>query len=277
MYKRITKLSCLALLLALIGLAGCGDKNALESMATSGGNDTKLEKGLAALDAGNYDDAINLLTPLDDSQLKRKYLASAYLGKAGVDVLQIVTILNKNNENSGGETAKSTFWDVTGQLLGNSSGKIDGPTLAIKKSNVEKALSVLINGSATSAAYKTVAGLNVSDFAAMEDNNLVEAGIAAAIHCILSVTGQMTDGVTFIINPSKVPVSQRTISDVPATFVSDLRVVAAAVDRINSLASDSQGSDDKLTKDFEKFLSEVGYSNDGVVTLTELQNYINGL
>lgn len=273
MFQRLTKLSFLAVLLAAVALSGCGDTNYLKGISSDSGGDTKMEEGLAYLDAGNFDAAIAKLTPLPDSQTKRKYLASAYLGKAGFDTLELISIINENEEDSNG-ASESVLWTAIGELLGGADGKLDSTELAFKNSCIEKALQILFTGSITSSG-KVFAGAPMPsvNYDLLDDNVLLEAGIASAIHAILSVSSQMADGYDFIINPASVPVNKRQISSVPATFVADLETVSAALDR---LAGDN-GDEEGLLNDFQNFLDEIGYSNDGVVTLTELQNYINGL
>lgn len=267
MFQRLTKLSFLVVLLTAVALSGCGDTNFLKDISSDSG-DSRMEKGLAYLDAGDYDAAIQELTPLPDSQTKRKYLASAYLGKSGFDTLELISIINENEDNNGDE---SVLWTAIGELLGGPDGLLDSTELAYKTSCVEKALQILFNGSIS--VGKVFAGSAMPNYSALDDNVLLQAGIASAIHAILGVASQMDDGAYFIINPAAVPLNKRTISSVPVTFVSDLMTVAAALDRL----SGNDGEEEGLLSDFQNFLDEVGYSNDGVVTLTELQNYINGL
>ncbi|MEA2102608.1 MAG: hypothetical protein U9P80_08575, partial [Thermodesulfobacteriota bacterium] len=86
----------------LMILIGC-DSNMLESLGDDSSREANLEEAQMALDDGNYDEAISILAPgynpnAPDPVVAR-VLASAYMGKAGIDL----TYLIENAGNSGSD------------------------------------------------------------------------------------------------------------------------------------------------------------------------------
>ena len=286
MGRKITALFyLLALLLPLAALTGCGDTNVLKSLSSESSDETKMEEGIAALDSGDYNGAVAKLSSLPDSDDKRKYLASAYMGLAGFDTLDLIAAIDDARDNSSGDA--SVFWDAAGAIFEDDSlrdGLLSLPTLADKKAYLENALGVLMAGDPdadyTSGFEKTMAleGVDPAILAAMDeltDARAFQTGIAALLHTLISVAEQVETGGEGVVNPAAYLAqyggSLPELIAVPPALVEDLTLLFIAVDRVSPTG---QGN---LLDDFNQLLIDIGYADDHVVTLTELQNFLDNL
>ncbi len=114
-----------ALLLCLVSM-GCGDSNIFEDMANDNTREAKLEEAQIALDKADYTKAIEIfldLCGLDPANPTSNFdnrtcdnstislLASAYMGKAGIDLINII----ENTDNSTGQ--QDVFAAFSGILI----------------------------------------------------------------------------------------------------------------------------------------------------------------
>lgn len=278
----------LALLMPLgLVLTGCGDTNLLEGFSTGSNSDSKLERAIEALDNGDYDKAISLLSDVSDSDAKRKYLASAYLGKAGFDTLTLINELDKAGDEGGDNSA---FWGAAGALFDDEvkDGLLTSEEVAAKIALMNKALSVLFTGKTGNDWYagleepapgKTVAGAEFVPFSNMNDSRLFQAGIASALNLLLKVSAEMHyDETSVVIDPIKyiefiggeLPVTGELPEGFIEGLMKDLEILKLAVDRINA------GKDNSLVDELNKFLTDIGY-DDGVITQEELNSFLQSL
>lgn len=145
------------LLTALLFLSGCGDSNMFESMAETNNQQAQIESAVDALNAGDYQTAINELSPagtdfnaivaatdpggnsgissdpaltsyVQNNPEGAEYLASAYMAQSGFDTLELIKqAANAQETNNANDitfaTAKSVFGidGTTGKIanLGN--------------------------------------------------------------------------------------------------------------------------------------------------------------
>ena len=269
-------------------LTGCGDNNYLEALSTGNSNDSKMEQALEALDNGHFNKAISLLSGLSDSDAKRKYLSSAYLGRAGFDTLSLIAEIDKAQEaaKDGGGDVKSYLWSAAGAIFDDQlkDGLISSADVADKLLDLDNALSVLFFGKTGEDWYsligggtpKTVGELTTDPFASLSNARLFQAGIASALRVLISVAQQMQyDDTSVVINPAAfletyggdLPMPEH----IPEHLTEDLRILAAAIDRINT------NGDNSLVDDFNRFLVEIGYADDQSVSPEELTAYLNSL
>lgn len=286
--RKLAVLLIFALLMPLgLVLGGCGDTNLLEGFSTGSNSDSKMERAIEALDNADYDEAISLLSGLSDSDAKRKYLASAYLGKAGFDTLGLINELDKSSDD---ESDNSAFWGAAGALFDDEvkDGLLTNEQIAAKIALMNKALSVLFTGKTGNNWYalmdeeapaKTVASAEFVPFSNMSDARLFQAGIASALNLLLKVSEQMHyDDSSVVIDPIKyieliggeLPVT----GEVPEGFIEelmkDLEILKLAVARIDA------GEDNSLVEELNKFLNDIGY-DDGVITQEELNGFLQSL
>lgn len=273
MLKSFWKLSSCFLLLAGLMLTGCGDTNLFSGMSSGSNGDTKMEKGLAYLDNGNWDAAISVFSSMPDSDDKRKYLSSAYIGKAGFDTLELITLIDEAHD--AGSTGGTAIWQAVGGIFDSSNtGLISAADLDAKIAEIEDALSVLLTGATGNAAtmYDTAIYDN------MNEDRLFQAGIAAALHGVLVVSREMdadeAGAGLKVIDPVKYAnwTADNLPAAVPAVFADDLTLLSTSLNNLTNVA------DNALVEDMNSFLqTQMNFTPGGTVDLTDLNAYILSL
>ena len=272
--------SAMAGLLVLLagGLVACGDSNLFEGSSDSSGRQSQLEEGLAALDAENWDEAIRIFSEMDTSDPDvRRYLASAYVGKAGFDTLELVDRIARAQETGSMESV--LYETVTDIFDEDGDGRIASDELAEKSDLFLQALRVL--GADTGGAARALAAVDTSG---MTDAEIFQAGVYAAIHAVLSVVEQLEDPE----NPGEYLLTLDALRNhpgvidsvtVPEGFNDDLAWVREAVRVLDpELVAGSQNTDgNDIANDLDRFLTEIGYLPGENVTDEELRDYLRDL
>jgi hypothetical protein len=233
-------------------MAACGDTNLFEGISSDSNDRSRLEEGLAALDDGNWDEAISIFGTLDpDDPEVQKYLSSAYMGRAGFDVLSVIELVAEFQEENSGD---SILYDTVTSLFGGSDGTVSSQDLLGTRSDIGAALDVL-------------------GFPPATDELLFQAGLYAALDMVAIAGGVLnqddvtTDGVGAI--------PQTEIADAVDTgYTPDLAddLVRDAVLVTGAVASTGQND---VVDDLDQFLLEVGYSGEGDgISAGELTNYL---
>lgn len=276
-------------LLVPLGLAltGCGDSNLFKSIS-NGSSESKIEEAVEALDEGNYQKAVTILTDASDSDAKRKYLASAYLGLAGFDTLELIAVIDEAREaaENGGGDPNSVIWSAAGSIFEDDElkdGLLTPEEVDAKIANLDNALSVLFTGEIGNDWYALLEGVGRvgptqvdTALIGFNDARLFQTGLASAMHGLLKVSRQLLSGGYCVIDPvtfvnfyqAELP----SVSELPEGFmdrlVDDLYVLAASLERMD------ESSDNSLLEDLNQLLIDIGYANDGVVTEEELNNFL---
>ncbi len=235
-------------LLVTLGLSACGDTNVFEGVASESGYQADLEKGIAALDDQDWDEAIRIFEAMEATDDVRKYLASAYMGRAGFDVLALVDDIAAFQEaNADG----STLYDSLTGLFGGGGG-VPSQALEDARSDVDASLEVLQGGDST-----------------------FQAGVYAAVDMV-TIVGSIVGGDDVTVEGIRGMTDEELAAAVAANYttgkaddlVRDAVLVAEAV-------VDLSGND--VADDLNQFLDDIGYSDDQQISAEELTAYLAGL
>jgi hypothetical protein len=261
-------------------LGGCGDSNVFQSLSDDSSSAAKQERGLDALNNGDYAAAAAIYEELyadDPNPEVAKYLASAYVGQAGFDTLALVDEIAKAEEAAGSGDSESVIYDaVTNIFDADKDGTISEADLNGKAELLEKALNVLVPGYTPPGGLPRSAAAHAAE---MTDRERFQAGLYAAIHAVLSVVSQLpAGGGFFYLNLQDVPPDVIANVTVPQGFEADLALVRDARDVIlDGIGGDTADDDNDIAAEFDKFLTNIGYLPDLDVTDAELQGFLGSL
>ncbi len=272
--------SAMAGFLALLagGLVACGDSNLFEGSSDGSGRQSQLEEGLAALDAENWDEAIRIFGEMDTSDPDvRRYLASAYVGKAGFDTLALVQRIAEAQQ--AGSTESVLYDTVTEIFDADGDGVIGSQELEEKSGLFLQALQVLgVGGGGAARALAAV------DTTGMTDTEIFQAGVYAAIHAVLSVVAQLeypAGSGRYLLTLDALRAHPEVIDQVtvPEGFNTDLGWVRAAVQVLSPemVAGGESVDGNDLANDMDSFLTEIGYLPDENVSDQELRGFLHDL
>jgi hypothetical protein len=251
--------------LLLLSLAGCGDSNILEGVGDKNSKEAQTEAALMAMDDGDYQTAIDLLTTLvqnhpGDAQLLQ-YLSSAYAGAAGLDTLNILEVIDTLDE-----AGQEGSIDMVGLTLGGADGALTSAQVAAKLENINNAIATLnliqdpntdqtIHLGVLSMAHLSLAlaDLIMTDLGSA-DVVLTEAGIDA------QYGGNPAD---FSAAPSA------TLTAIEED-VANMDAAVAALDAISGESND-------LASDMADFQNDIDQGADGQIAPDDLEHYVDNL
>lgn len=252
-------------MLVLMALAGCGDSNIFEGVGDKNSKQAQTEQALIAMDDGDYQTAINILTTLvqnnpGDAQLLQ-YLSSAYAGAAGLDTLNILTVINQLDSNG-----QSGNIDMIGLALGNANGQLSSEEVAAKLANINNAIATL----------NLIQNPN--------SDQTIQLGVLSMAHFSLSL-GELIMG---DLGTDEVTLTEQGIHDQyggnPADFSAaspqtlagieqDIANMNAAVTSLNAISGESND----LAQDILDFQSAIDQGADGQITSGDLEHYVDSL
>ncbi|PID77800.1 MAG: hypothetical protein CSB21_03640 [Deltaproteobacteria bacterium] len=274
---------------------GC---NALENVSDDSSFDAKKERGLTALNEGNYEKAAEIFKNLKnnnpgDNSIK-SYYASALSGSAGLDVYNLLETLDKIDKNS--SDGDSTIELVGGTLSGNSGQS--APEFTEEEINkkiewLEQAMAALIE--ITGNEYSSF--INQKKLLAVEEEDLneklnklkegikklsdderIQLGLIAINHSILVIskiimgnTGQ--DKIKFNKESFYIILQEIVPEKILDKLSIDIQLIGYAIDAIE----DFLDSDNDIREEFDKFLNRIDENSDGYISESELQNYLQNL
>ncbi|MEC9492916.1 hypothetical protein [Flexistipes sp.] len=273
------KIFYLILLLSIFVFYGCGDNNLFEGSADKDSSEAQKVELKNDLDDGNYDSVINELENQDNlDEEERILLASAYLGKAGVDFINALEISEQSNVSS---------FDTMSAIL--SYPTLDNDSIDTKENLINKALTTLDPDyeSTSLADYKTktlygaTPERKLSATNPSEDEDLLK-GIAAAMDTLVII-----GDILYNVTDEPVKLSKNYINDLFPQYESALtsyNIPDATMTRLNKNLSAlntavyilAGENFDSIRADFEDFKNDLGYS-DNQVTESEIENYILSL
>lgn len=277
----------------LLFTQGCGDTNLFESMSDDDSEAARLEEMKQDLNSGDFDRVIAYLGAKPQETLtekERRYLSSAYVGKAGFDTL---TMLDKIAEAEEADEDVETF-DIIGTIFndkeaGATDEGIEEGALDTKVDYINKAIKVLDPNSPDQARLKT---------SWVSNDIIVQRGIYSALHVVLNICLTIYQRYKVDKGLSYVPLTIKHLekhfnhgeinlpSDLPLGRLNhDLSLLAQAVDVLGNGSMDGDiaqdpiddGGENDLEREFNQFLREIGYLPGGEVTSGELSVYLNNL
>lgn len=253
------------LMIALVvsSLMGGCDSNTLGFLADDSGKQADIEEARIAVDNGSYDKAIRLLqdryNPATPDPEVAGILASAYMGRAGIDLTYIL-------ENIGG--SYGGHFDIIASALrlplsGEDNARfIPMASLDDRLQSLERARSVL-----TARADHAHARGSASD-----DDAVVQRGIASALHFIMK-TGALLGEFMGTDAPASQSAYQRLITansdpaeqmDGLATYIDarpedlvSLKTDLADIYEAVIVLIEKIGSDEDITRELEGFLCDL--------------------
>ncbi len=242
-----------ALLLGLVFM-GCGDSNIFEGLADDNTNEAKLEEAQIALDKGDYTKAADILqdlcglsaeNPTSDPTCDNEtisLLASAYMGKAGLDLINIIKTA-EDTSNQGQTGTQDTFSEFSSILQ------------TLNEEDMRNAVVLLDElGSART-----------------EEQNLQMAVAAAAdtVLIIMDIPGLELDPETGI--PTTMP--DDTDIAAAANEITSNNNISLILDGV----AGSGLADEDLTNDINTIQTEIAGLGDTTVESSELQSYLCSL
>ncbi|MBI5016758.1 MAG: hypothetical protein HZB55_14895 [Deltaproteobacteria bacterium] len=280
--------------MAVLGLAltGCGDSNVFEGASSDGsGSEAKVEAGRRALDERRWDDAIDVFGGLYEADHPdadvAKYLASAYVGKAGFDALTLLKEVAEAQKADSGDAESILYDSITRLFDVDGSGTITTDDLVGSEGKLvllTKAIGYLLPGYGAVAPRVAAAS---AEWTPTKDQTF-QGGLYAAVHAVLSVVAQLEyprgSGTLLLTLDELQAHAADVIPDLvaPTTLDGDLALVDAAMRvLIDGVTGSVEGLDDNdIAPEFDKFLTEIGYLGDDTpqhVTDQELRDYLSQL
>ncbi|MEW6380484.1 MAG: hypothetical protein AB1611_12880 [bacterium] len=272
---------------------GCGDSNMFDGISDDSGEAARMEDIRKNLNSGNFDGVIAALgskASLTDQE--RRYLASAYVGKAGFDTLKLLEEIAKEDE-SGNDVE---IYDAIAGIFGKN---MDEGQLTSKVDLIGKALAVLGAPNTNNRSRYRSEG-----FTANDDIRL-QRGIYAAIHAILSISLSIAqeydlgpvipltiDEMKTALAAKQPPITKIDLTAVPPGLNQDLWLVKDGVEALSGgklIGTDEVNDNSKndIDREFSKFLNDLGFlqkdpatpadPETGSVTGNELSKYLNHL
>jgi len=255
---RIAVVAC-ALFLMLLAV-GCDDDDSFES---------QLEEAKIAVDDGNYDRAISLLTGLEQTGEVLDNLSTAYAGKAGVDSFQILSGVDDGNSDGNDGSI-----DLFGRMLGSGEqGLMACSEISAKLSLMDQAITALIRSGGSAAA--------------LSDDGKVKLGIYGLTDTVLLI-GQIlcrNYGDRFT-PPGFVGLTEAWVKELRELISGDFATIDITAEERAQINRDigyvrqaipALGDGNALAEEFDEFLREIDLNGDGSLSLVELVSYLNGL
>ncbi|MDM7912231.1 MAG: hypothetical protein QUS09_03960, partial [Methanotrichaceae archaeon] len=199
--KKTTLMICILCL--ILCLAGC---NAYESAADDSSDEADIEDAQEALDDGDYDGAISILAPeynaSNPDPVATRILASAYMGKAGVDLTNIL-------ESSGDDT-RDNFDVISSALSFDITNNAAAEEATSKAFSQTTALYITQSSVATFLTYLAQAQtyLNAMVAAYNDDDDRVQLGMVSAVHFILKVGYEVS-----VVTETNVPINKKAFQE----------------------------------------------------------------
>lgn len=257
-------ISTAILIILCIFLVNCGDSNIFDGIADEDSKEARTEEALIAMDDGDYDTAISILSSLVDSHPDDdtliQYLSSAYAGSAGLDTLDLIEVIDELDD-----AGSSGSIDMVGLVLGGDAGQLSSDEVDAKLADIEEAIAIL----------STIGTLN--------EDQRIQLGVLSVTHLSLTLADLIMDdrGVDQITlteegidtlygsdSPDFSGVDAGTLDEIDE----DLDHIATAITDIQEITD----TDNDLAQDFNDFLNDIDPGLDNI-SIDDLENYIDNL
>lgn len=238
-------------------LAGCGDTNVFDGLTSGSGEQAKLERGKKAINDGDWEEAISIFEEMnEDDPDVRIYLASAYVGRAGFDTLELVKLIDEAQED---DSDGSVLYDSVTSIFGDADGDgvISSGDLAAKEADVAYAIAILTPGGQ-----------------AQTEDEVFQAGMYAALHTIIlladlldadDVSQEAIEAMPDGEIDSKV--TDDRFDEAEESLETDLRLISDAIEAF---------VDSDLSEDFDEFVEDIGFEDDDL-TAEDVRGYLKSL
>ena len=280
----------------LLAFYGC-DSNMLDSLADDSSEAATIEAAQIALNDGDYDEVISLIgddydPSAPDSQIAR-ILASAYMGKAGIDLTYLIENADSTDDDSFDAIAAALSIEITPQAQPSSfvqaspEAEASSDPRYIALTSIED---LLLNLQTAQNILETLVDYYTDDNLSPENNDIVQLGMASALHFIMKI-GHCTGEVVV----SNAPINKYAYREIfpPEDFISLLDDLETYIDDdpqiITSLITDLRnvssaltvliatiGMDEDIADEFNDFLREI-LGLDESADETALSTAITGL
>lgn len=268
-------------LIIFLSLTGC-NSNVLESLSDDSSSAADIEAARMAIDDGNYQKAIDILEPgcnqtNPDLEIAR-ILASAYMGKAGIDLTYVLENASDGNNDSFDVLTSALSLDL---IEGSSPENPENPPMYISFSSVQAFLENL---------EKAMAYLETLVLLYGNDDDKVQLGMASAIHFILKIGSEAA-----AVKGTDIPINKAAYREVfpeDTDWETDLDTLAGRIPLGGGIADSLQNDltylsvavdvlkarmdpDEDIEEDFNEFLTEVlGGASIADFDGQEIANYI---
>ena len=270
-------LRCVLIFFILLAFYGC-DSNMLDSLADDSSEAATIEAAQIALNDGDYDEVISLIgddydPSAPDSQIAR-ILASAYMGKAGIDLTYLIENADSTDDDSFDAIAAALSIEITPQAQPSSfvqaspEAEASSDPRYIALTSIED---LLLNLQTAQNILETLVDYYTDDNLSPENNDIVQLGMASALHFIMKI-GHCTGEVVV----SNAPINKYAYREIfpPEDFISLLDDLETYIDDdpqiITSLITDLRnvssaltvliatiGMDEDIADEFNDFLREI--------------------
>lgn len=192
-------------------LWSCGDQNAL-SRLDAGDSTTEAEvaRAVEEINERRWDAAIERLLPLDQGQYEvRKYLASAYMGRAGFDAFEwLLRVLAQGASRTG----RSALYEAVIQIVGDpdGDGQVTGKELQGRVGDTVLAVRVLAPADRVRSAVR---------------DEVFQGGMYAAINLALIIGGLFQD-----LDASPMGIARLSEAELEAAL--DLELILAVAEQV---------------------------------------------
>jgi hypothetical protein len=177
-----------------IALFGC-ETNMFDSFSNDSGSTSDIEEAKMALDAGNYDKAISILqddyNPSSPDPEIASILASAYMGKAGIDLTYAIEHMGTTETDHFDAISSALSLEITDQGFPSSSImlKYAGPAedAGARFITASSLAELLENLNQTEEILTTLIDYYTANQLDPDDDHTIQLGMASALHFILKV------------------------------------------------------------------------------------------
>jgi len=272
---------------------GCGDTNVFEGMSDDSSEAARIEQAKQNLNSGNFDAVINSFknkTGLTDRE--SRYLASAYMGKAGFDTLKLLEEIAKEDDT--GEDV-DTFDVITRIFDEDGDGCITSEQMDTKINLINQALEVL----GAPGLARDNRGSRALATSSPSDDMKLQRGICAAIHAVFTICQTVAcqyklNTIPLTVDALKSAIPGQTIAltdndclSPVANLGRDLGWVQDAVAALGGTLDQDLGgtsyqknNENDIQREFNSFLEDIGYAggtSPNEVTSAELSAYLTRL
>ena len=273
--KRLRYILIFAILLALYGC----NSNLLDSLADDSSEAAKIEAAQIALNDGDYDEVISLIgddydPSAPDSQVAR-ILASAYMGKAGIDLTYLIENADSTDGDSFDAIAAALSIEVTPQAQPSSFVQASPEAEASSDPRyiaIDSIQDLLLNLEHAQDILENLVNYYTEGNLSPEDDDVVQLGMASALHFILEIGHCIGE-----VAVSNAPINkyayqgifpqdedwQSLLDDLAAYIDSDQEIITSLTADLTNISTALRvliatiGGDEDITDEFNDFLREL--------------------
>lgn len=267
------------ILIAFLVLCGC-DTNMLDSLGDDSSDPADIEEARIALDDGDYDRVISLLADDYDASSPDPeaalLMASAYMGKAGVDLTYVIENVDTDAESSFDIIASALNLEITSDLYPDSALAAPSAEAGFNEEarfiTLETIQDLLVSLEEAQAILENLIASQTEQGVDPDEDQSVQLGMASALHFILQIglcVGEVTG--------TNIPINSLAYKEVfpegvnVDSLLSDLALYLDTHEAIlTSLRSDlidvysavltlieTIGADEDITEEFDAFMREL--------------------